>query len=66
MNNRSHKVISIDDEYFRPGTCYYLDRLSVIVDSDGDASGDVYYDKALKERVGRYYLYHFKSFNESL
>lgn len=66
MNSRSHKVISIDDEYFRPGTYYYLDRLSVIVDSDGDASGDVYYDKDLKGRVGRYYLYHFKSFNESL
>ena len=66
MNSRSHKVISIDYVYFRPGICYYLDRLSVIVDSDGDASGDMYYDEDLKERVGRYYLYHFKSFNESL
>lgn len=66
MNSRSHKVISIDDEYFRPTTCYYLDRLSVTVDSDGDASGDVYYDKDLRERVGRYYLNHFKSFDESL
>ena len=66
MNSRSHKVISIDDEYFRPTTCYYLDRLSVTVDSDGDASGDVYYDKDLRERVGRYYLNHFKSFDESV
>lgn len=66
VNSRSHKVISIDDEYFRPSTCYYLDRLSVIIDSDGDASGDVYYDKDLRERVGRYYLNHFKSFNESI
>lgn len=66
MNSRAHKVISIDDQYFRPTTCYYLDRLSVTIDSDGDASGDVYYDEDLRERVGRYYLNHFKSFDESL
>lgn len=66
MSSRVHKVISIDDEYFRPTKCYYLDRLSVIIDSDGDASGDIYYDEDLRERVGRYYLNHFKSFGESL
>ena len=66
MNNRVHKVISIDDQYFRPHTVYYLDRLSVIIDSDGDASGDVYRDEELREREGRYYLNHFKSFDESL
>ena len=62
MNSRVQKVISIDNEYFRPSTVYYLDLLSVMIDSDGDASGDVYYDEKLRERVGRYYLNHFKSY----
>lgn len=49
--------VSVPDQ-IKVGSAYYIDRLSIWIDQDGDAYGVVYGD--CKNRVGQLKLSHFR------
>lgn len=58
-----HKVVSLGTGAIGVGGLeYFLDLSSIMIDSDGDASADVYRDRDCTVREGRFYLKHFKSY----
>ena len=46
-------------EQVKVGECYYIDRLTICFDRDGDAYGEVY--DAMNNRVGNMLLSHFRT-----
>lgn len=56
------KVICLDNECLAAGKEYYLDKSSIMGDSEGEWSGLIYRDKNCSLLEGNYYLRHFKSF----
>lgn len=56
------KVICLDNEVLAKGKEYYLDKSTIMGDSDGEWSGFIYKDELCSIFEGNYYLKHFKSY----
>ena len=58
-----HKVVSLGTGAIGgEGLEYFVDLASVMIDSDGDSSANVYRDEDCSVFEGRYYLNNFKSY----
>lgn len=51
----------VPGEATKIGGIYYVDRFSIILDSDGDAYGFVYTDRDMRECLGKKLLNRFKT-----